>query len=359
MWSAPACVSYIPNKCSPPPQLILTTSIVAAADSGSKSNQTLARVGPEVGPIATPPIQASPAASPSPTINPATLPPESVKPLPPTVTNCGTIYAGSVVNEYISLSTDVELQCQCFSQLNAWLSTSDQPTRTLTTLIGKVTTFTTTGTDEKATVTSSVTISTSEFLVTSNFLGVTTDLWIGSASSPCCYSCTIAASTVQVLFFPEETSKPGDPVPVTSFVSNGVTFQSPSVYIGFTSLSAYDYCGPIGKNFVNTTLAFEPSELSSIVYGTFAGSTFTFITTGPDGIATPTIKTPIVYQPTGSAAVNYADLVQNCSTIAGYTYVPGLPFNNFAASRTFFLRVLNRLTHADLEQQPIRATPPL
>lgn len=187
-------------------------------------------------------------------------------------------------------------------------------------------------------VTSSITISSSEFLVTSNFLGVTTDLWIGSASSPCCYSCTIAASTVQVLFFPEQTSKAGDPVPVTSFVSNGVTFQSPSVYIGFASLSAYDYCGPIGRNFVNTTLAFETNELSSIVYGTFAGSTFTAGTIGADGINTNTIKTAILYEPTGSAAVNYADLVQNCSTIVGYTYVPGLPFNNLDRTRKLSFR---------------------
>lgn len=193
-----------------------------------------------------------------------------------------------------------------------------------------------TGQDGKPTVTSSELIETDTVIATTNFIAPGTDLWIGSAASPCCYSCTIAASTVELFFFPATmTVANNTPAPVTSFVSNSVTFQSPSVYIGFSALSAYDYCGKLGKEFVNTTMAFNPDELSSITFATLQGDPVTFGTTGPDGTLTQLVSTPIVYSPAGSAAITYTDLERNCSTIAGYRFIPGLPVNGHIASREF------------------------
>lgn len=47
------------------------------------------------------------------------------------------------------------------------------------------------------------------------------------------------------------------------------------------------------------------------------------------------LSTPSFYSPVGSAELNTADLKRNCSTIAGYTYIPGNPSNAVNSSRTF------------------------
>ncbi|KAJ2978047.1 hypothetical protein NQ176_g4033 [Zarea fungicola] len=323
--------------------LLAAIGVVSAkpvVDANNATDASASRQRLDAGALPTPATPSSPSASPSTTstsINPATLSTFSQTQVPTTLTDCGTTYIANVVAQYLSLSTDLALQCQCFAQVNSWLFTTAPPTRTLTTVRGTaVTTFTTTGKDGKPTVGSSAVIETEIFTAATNFIEHGTDLWIGSASSPCCYSCTIAASTVEVFFFPSTTVTDTASAAVTSFVSNGVTFESPSVYVGFSSLSAYNYCGQLGKAFVNTTMAFDATELSSITFATLAGQPITGATTGPNGSPTVTTSTPIVFTAAGSAAINFSDLERNCSTIAGYTFIPGEPFNEHNSSPTFY-----------------------
>ncbi len=42
--------------------------------------------------------------------------------------------------------------------------------------------------------------------------------------------------------------------------------ESPSLYIGFTTLSAFDYCGQLGEAFTSTIVALRPAEISTIVF---------------------------------------------------------------------------------------------
>jgi hypothetical protein len=111
--------------------------------------------------------------------------------------------------------------------------------------------------------------------------------------------------------------------PVLSDKSNHFSSVSPSVYIGFSSLYAYDYCGTVGESFTNTTIAFDQSELSTIQ---FVPTTSILTLSEPVGNSWTTyISTESYYTSTTPALLNYEVLGQNCSTIAGYTYVPGNP----------------------------------
>ncbi|UKZ76753.1 hypothetical protein TrVFT333_004463 [Trichoderma virens FT-333] len=214
----------------------------------------------------------------------------------PTEVTCGGFsdFPAVVLQEYTGYSTDPALQCQCLISVNNWLSTSNPPTRTLTRTIGTgVTTFTeVTGTTTEVVTTVVNTVETAT--VTENFILPQGNVWYGTAEPPCCYSCTIAASTVEVFYWPEAT---GTEALSTSFTSDGMVFESPSVYIGFSALSAYDYCGFVG----------QPRTLNSLT-------------------------TPTYYTPVGSAALNTADLERNCSTISGYSYIPGNPSNAMNSS---------------------------
>lgn len=102
---------------------------------------------------------------------------------------------------------------------------------------------------------------------------------------------------------------------------------SPSVYIGFSSLYAYDYCGTVGQPLINTTVAFDQDELSTIQYVvqyTTMNET-TNIGTGTSTVWSTYSTTSSYYTSTTPAPLNYEVLGQNCSTISGYTYVPGNP----------------------------------
>jgi hypothetical protein len=72
---------------------------------------------------------------------------------------------------------------------------------------------------------------------------------------------------------------------------------SPSVYIGFTDLHAVDLCSTVGRNIGLTTMAFDPTELSSLAPPlTLTGSQF------PGGRI-------LSLQP--PRQITFADLVQN------------------------------------------------
>lgn len=111
--------------------------------------------------------------------------------------------------------------------------------------------------------------------------------------------------------------------PVLPDKSNHFSSVSPSVYIGFSSLYAYDYCGSVGESFTNTTIAFDQNELSTIQF--VATSELVTETKQVGNSYTTYISTMSYYSSTTPALLNYEVLGQNCSTIAGYTYVPGNP----------------------------------
>lgn len=104
---------------------------------------------------------------------------------------CGTQsdFPAFILQEYQGLSTSHDLQCQCLEQAFSWLETTVSPTRTLTRTIGTgVTTFTETITSGSTTTTSVVTTvvnTVATATVTGNFIDGQTNVWYGSASSPC------------------------------------------------------------------------------------------------------------------------------------------------------------------------------
>ncbi|PNP42710.1 hypothetical protein TGAMA5MH_05451 [Trichoderma gamsii] len=273
-------------------------------------------------------VQASPFPVNGTITQPATLPTT----VPSTTTASGNLTCGTIevsvlqavaISVYTSLSTDPALQCQCIGSVNSWLRATDAPTRTLTRTIGTgVTTFTE-SLSSTTTVITTVLDLTSVITNSENIIEPDTNLWYGSATSPCCYSCTIQASTVEVFYFTDATETPA----ITAFSSNGVLYESPSIYIGFSSLSAFDYCGMVGSAYANTTMAFAPTELSTLIFTPVVGTSqvVTVVTSGITSFSTQPAAT--LFSPDGSAVLNTKDLERNCSTISGYSYIPGNPSN--------------------------------
>lgn len=102
---------------------------------------------------------------------------------------CGTIEVSVLqavaISVYTSLSTDSALQCQCIGSVNSWLRATDAPTRTLTRTIGTgVTTFTE-SLSSTTTVITTVLDLTSVITNSENVIEPDTNLWYGSATSPC------------------------------------------------------------------------------------------------------------------------------------------------------------------------------
>lgn len=109
--------------------------------------------------------------------------------------------------------------------------------------------------------------------------------------------------------------------------------------MGFTSLSAFDYCGTVGNVYTSTTFAFAPDELLTV--GSPLASTYTNTNTDTDftgGVMTETFSGVNSYGGPASA-INYRDLGQNCSTISGYSYLAGIPLAEGAVSK--FSHLLN------------------
>lgn len=92
--------------------------------------------------------------------------------------------------------------------------------------------------------------------------------------------------------------------------TQGFCSISPSVYIGFQTLEAYDLCGPLGGRLVNTTVAFASGELSTLV-----------LYLPSHGRIRPSPQ-----------PLTVADLNQNCSTIAEYKWFPDNPSNTVDAA---------------------------
>ncbi|KAL8790045.1 MAG: hypothetical protein Q9195_006547 [Heterodermia aff. obscurata] len=78
-------------------------------------------------------------------------------------------------------------------------------------------------------------------------------------SSPCCGNCYITIPSVEVLYWPTP-AVPG----ISTIVSSGYTFRSPSVYIDFVTARAGNACGNPGNYSSRVTLAFAPDELRTL-----------------------------------------------------------------------------------------------
>ena len=131
----------------------------------------------------------------------------------------------------------------------------------------------------------------------------------------CCIKCWITANDVQIIYWPVETSAPtrenatlassrwkanstsesgtitAAPSPYT-LVQDEFTFTSPSVYVAYHGLQAYQVCPSFGNTYpkgktYNTTIAYMPDQLSTSIcttgsmgiqpigYGHFAAINFT------------------------------------------------------------------------------------
>lgn len=94
-----------------------------------------------------------------------------------------------------------------------------------------------------------------------------------TAFSTSCGQCTIYGGTVELFWWPalstasiaanESTSNLR---PSRSTVLNGTTLVSPTVYISLHTVSASNYCSPVGKTFSSTLLAMNPTDVSTQVH---------------------------------------------------------------------------------------------
>lgn len=106
---------------------------------------------------------------------------------------------------------------------------------------------------------------TNKFLATATMnsaasLNATQALYTGPQfSSPCCGNCYLTIPSVEVLYWPTP-AVPG----ISTMVSNGYTFRSPSVYIDFVTAQAGNACGNPGNYSSRITLAFAPDELRTL-----------------------------------------------------------------------------------------------
>jgi hypothetical protein len=160
-----------------------------------------------------------------------------------------------------------------------------------------------------------------------------------SATAPCCGRCTLSAQTIELFLWPSTSETPTPSVTgllpnqtavVNALEANGAgtyvdetgfTFISPSIYIGFTSIGARDYCGAVGTPVYNTTMAFDPTDVSSVLPAIATATCISQQTgEGGDVITWSNYENVIVTQP-----LAYSDVAQNCSSIHGYYWFSDNP----------------------------------
>ena len=151
-------------------------------------------------------------------------------------------------------------------------------------------------------------------------------------TEPCCNRCTIRASTIQLFFWPtHQTTAPGNETFSATTVTesektftddSGFQWISPSIYIAFDAISATNLCGHVGSAVTSATMAFDPSEISSIVAPEKTVMCTFYRTSYIDGVAS--ISSVIASTNGGltSRLLAYSDVAQNCSTIEGYEWFP-------------------------------------
>ncbi|KAK0510969.1 hypothetical protein JMJ35_006521 [Cladonia borealis] len=97
--------------------------------------------------------------------------------------------------------------------------------------------------------------------------GDTSSIWSPIFTSPCydLFSCNLTVATANLIYWPTPALVPN----VTSIISNGFTFISPSAYVVFRDVAASNNCGLIGSSIACTMLAFAPSDLLSMEKGPY------------------------------------------------------------------------------------------
>ena len=114
---------------------------------------------------------------------------------------------------------------------------------------------------------------------------------------------------------------------VATFVDeDNFAWISPSVYIAFDAISATDLCGLVGSLISRTTIGFDPTDISSIIPANKTVScTFTskIVQSGLTQYSySEDIRRPL---PTAQL-LTFSDVAQNCSSIAGYSWFPAMPY---------------------------------
>ncbi|KAK7546450.1 hypothetical protein IWX92DRAFT_432380 [Phyllosticta citricarpa] len=103
-----------------------------------------------------------------------------------------------------------------------------------------------------------------------------------SSPSPFCTGqCTVAAATINLIVWPDQTAETRQVIsgtPITS-VKAGITLTYPSVYFSLQSMSAYEICGSgtrtVGpETALPTFFPFDPKDISTITWTSWS-STFT------------------------------------------------------------------------------------
>ncbi|KAH7067699.1 hypothetical protein BKA63DRAFT_123125 [Paraphoma chrysanthemicola] len=152
-------------------------------------------------------------------------------------------------------------------------------------------------------------------------------------SEPCCGSCSLQASTVKLIFWPSHSATTGNhvttrlistPIATSSFVDeNDFTWISPSVYIAFSAISATNRCGLVGSVIRSTTMAFDPSDISSVL-PQYSTDTCTFTSTRVVAGVTQYSASELLTNLNApiTRPLSYSDVAQNCSAIEGYYYLP-------------------------------------
>jgi hypothetical protein len=94
--------------------------------------------------------------------------------------------------------------------------------------------------------------------------------------------------------------------------------------MAFSSLVASNACGQVGDSWTNTTIAFDPTEITTAR----AITTLTQLqyVTVDDGTTFTLMGSAITTEPPPKS-VDYNEVGQNCSTIPGYVYWPDNPVN--------------------------------
>ncbi|KAF2024480.1 hypothetical protein EK21DRAFT_117739 [Setomelanomma holmii] len=131
---------------------------------------------------------------------------------------------------------------------------------------------------------------------------------------PCCGGCSIWANEFEFFYWPDQATplprasqdgRQDASVPMSdtvySYIDEGFTFISPSVYLAFSSLRARDSCGTVGQDVIATTMAFDADEMS-----TLSASTWVLTTCGWPGMA---VTSTVI-----SRQITFADLEGNCTT---------------------------------------------
>ncbi|TIA53425.1 hypothetical protein D6C79_01508 [Aureobasidium pullulans] len=148
----------------------------------------------------------------------------------------------------------------------------------------------------------------------------------GSVTSQTYWTSTFLC-TIDFYFWPDQATPtaPAPGQPSTSVNADGFTFTSPSVYMAFSSLAASDKCGQVGDIWTSTTIAFDPTEITTaqpITTLTQYESDYV----SDDGSTYRSMGDAVTTEPPPKL-VNYDEVGQNCSTIPGYVYWPDNPIN--------------------------------